>query len=172
VVALRRIFKERGAGMERAFLAGLEPDLLELYRGSLAFVWNDVDRQTAVYRAAAQVLYPDDPEGLKRLGWEMARRSYSGVYKILLRLPSTRFVMDQAAKLWTTYFERGQAAVEDAGRGHATFVLRNYPELAADMRQIVRGNITAAAETTGARNVRVRHVETDPQAWKWVIQWD
>lgn len=172
VVALRRIFKERGAGPEQVFLSRLPPDLLDLYRCSLAFVWNDVDLQVALYRAAAEVLFPNDREGLKRLGWEMARRSYSGIYKILLRLPSTRFVMDQAAKLWTTYFERGRATVEEAGRGRAVFVLRGYPELAADMRQIVRGNITAAAETTGARNVRVVHVDADPQAWKWVIQWD
>jgi hypothetical protein len=160
VVALRQIFKERGSTAEQAFLARLAPDLLDLYQRSLAFVWNDVDQQTAVYRAAAEVLYPGDAEGLKQLGWEMARRSYHGVYKVLLRLPSTQFVMSQAA------------TVEDAGRGHATFILQDYPELAADMRQIVRGNITAAAETTGARNVRVFHVDRDPQAWKWVIQWD
>lgn len=172
VVALRQILKERGTEQEQAFLAKLTPDQAELYRSSLAFVWNDVDLQVAVYRVAASVLYPGDPEGLKRLGWEMARRSYRGVYRILLRLPSTQFVMDQAAKLWTTYFERGRAAVEEAAPGRAVFVLRGYSELAADMRQIVRGNITAAAETTGARNVRVVHVDTDPQAWKWVIQWE
>ncbi len=172
VVALRQIFKERGGEAERAFLAKLAPAQAELYQRSLAFIWNDVDQQTAVYHAAAEVLYPGEAEGLKRLGWEMARRSYRGVYRVLLRLPSTQFVMSQAAKLWSTYFERGRAAVEDAGRGRATFVLYDYPELPADMRQIVRGNITAAAETTGARNVRVLHVDSDPRSWKWVIQWD
>jgi Protein of unknown function (DUF2378) len=171
LVALRQIFKELGPEKEQAFRARLSAERVDLYQRSLAFIWNDVDEQVAVYEAAAAVIHPDDPEGLKQLGWEMARRSYSGVYKILLRLPSTQFVMNQAAKLWNTYFERGRATVEDAGPHRAVFVLRDYPELAAAMRQIVRGNITAAAETTGAKAVRVDHLDADPQAWKWVVTW-
>ena len=170
IVALRKIFKARGDAAD--FEASLPPDLRRLYRESLAFHWNPVTDQTALYRAASEVLYPGDPDGLMRLGRDMALHSYSTVYKILLRLPTTQFVIAQAAKLWSAYFDRGRAAVEEVSPKGAVFVLRDYPELPADMRQIVRGNITAAAETTGVKGVRVRHEDADARAWRWVIAWE
>ncbi len=172
VVALRKMFKEKGEAAEKEFLSRLSPAVRDLYQQSLAFQWNAVELQTQLYRAAAEALFPGSPDPLRRLGYEMARRSYSGVYQFLLRIPSTSFVIHQAAKLWNTYFEQGKASVEVSGAKSAVFWLREYPELPADMRQVVRGNITAAAETTGAKHVRVEHVDADPEAWGWSITWE
>lgn len=172
VVALRALCKERGREFEAALVASLPPELAKLYQESLAFNWNPVEAQTRLYEAAAEALYPGEPERMMRLGREMARRSYSGVYKVLLRLPSTQFVIGQAAKLWVTYFEQGKGVIIDPRDRTATFAVLDYPDLPAGMRQIVRGNITAVTEMTGVKNIRVAHLDADPMAWKWVVTWE
>lgn len=171
VVALRVLLKEKGAAAEEAFQGLLTSELKRLYLDTMAFTWNSVDLQTRLYEAAVEILFPGDPDGLCRLGREMARRSYSTIYKILLRLPSLQFVMNQAAKMWVAYFEQGVGSIIDAGEKTATFVVSGYPELPRSMRQVVRGNITAITELTGIKNVRIRHDESDPKAWKWIVQW-
>jgi len=81
--------------------------------------------------------------------------------------------MSQASRLWRTYHDTGDASASDGpGRNELTFTVAAFPELPADMRQVLSGYLMGLGELTGARKVAVRLDESDPAAWKWRCTWD
>jgi uncharacterized protein (TIGR02265 family) len=171
VIALRKILQERGPEFERGFQQSLNPELRELYINIMATSWTPVEKQTALYAAAAQALYPGDPEPLRQLGRAMAQRSFTGIYKIFLRLPTIQFIMSRTAEVWRTYYDAGEAAVENMANHQGEFVVRKFPELPRQMREVICGHLSVILELTGAKQSAVTLVDKDPNAWRWQIAW-
>lgn len=172
IVALRKIFTDQGAAAEKAFLDSLAPELRDLYQATLHSTWSPVDLQTRLYEQAALTLYREADDRMYRLGRAMADRSYSGVYKFFLKIPSVEMVIGTAAKVWGTYFDTGQASVEKSADKEIFFVVKHYPELPAPMREVIGGNISSIMEYAGAKNVRVEHLHDHPLDWRWRVKWE
>ncbi|MBN1595448.1 hypothetical protein JW933_05935 [candidate division FCPU426 bacterium] len=172
IAALRKILKKAGSEKEQQFLERLAPELADLYQRSIHTTWNDIHMQTALYEAAALMLFPGEPEYMMELGKEMARHSYSTVYKIFLRIPTVEFIMERAAIVWRSYHDQGQAEVTEIHPGSGTFVVHGYPELPRKMREVIGGHIYVLLEMTGARGIIVKTLDTNPRCWEWKMQWN
>ncbi len=128
VVALRKIFRERGEDEEKIFLVALDAELTEFYLNIIHTTMTPVGKQTALYVKAAETLFPGDAGKMHKLGRAMADKSYSSVYKFFLKIPSVQIVVGMAAKVWGTYFDTGKALTEKAGDREIFFIVKNYPD--------------------------------------------
>lgn len=171
ISSIHKLFQERGSATEKLFLEQLSPDLLELYRAAVPGAWVAVERQNALYEKAMKVLFPVDNVPGRSLGRAMAHHSYGSIYKLFLQIPTIQFIIRQAARIWKTYFDKGQAAVENEGPNNCDFIVRDFPELPHTIRETVAGHIIALLEMVKRHNIQVYHLDADPSRWVWRITW-
>lgn len=172
VIALRKILAEKGEAVEQAFLQKLTPELVELYQGIMATSWTPVDKQMAIYTAAAEALFPGQPEHMANLGYALAQKTFTGIYRIFFRIPSIAFIMKRVATLWRSYYNKGDASVENVKSKSLELVVRNFPELRRKMLEVAKGHSRYIIELTGARHVHVELKDDEPEAWRWIMRWE
>lgn len=172
VVALRLAVRERGSDFEEAYRATLSDRERTLFDEVMAFSWSPVELQMEVYLKAARALFPAAREPMYELGRALAHRTYTGIYKIFLRMPSIKFVMSRAASVWQSFYDTGKASVENVEAKSAEFVVRDFAGMPAPMREMAKGHMTVLLEMAGAKSPHVRHVATDPSAWVWHASWE
>jgi hypothetical protein len=102
----------------------------------------------------------------------MAELSYSGIYKIFLRIPTIEFIFKRAARIWKTYFEKGDASIETVSAKCVDLVVANFPELPKPMRELANGHYLVLLQATGAKHIRIEMLDQDPNAWRWRVSWD
>jgi hypothetical protein len=168
---LRDILRNHGPAAEAAVLARLSPASRQLFESALAFQWSRFERQVEIFEAAAELLFPESEDRAYRLGRLLAERAYRGVYKAFLRIPSTSFVMSRAAQVWSSYYDAGEAVVENAGEHGCELVVRGFPDFPLAMREQLRGHVSVLLECTGVKSYTIEHADTDPNAWRWMVRW-
>jgi hypothetical protein len=173
LVYLQQEFKRKGEAAEKKFLSRISPDEAKLYQSALPIAWFPLEPVTRILAAGAEVLFPGDAQGLRKLGHGMAQDNLTGIYKILIKLTTVPFLIAQVAKLWGTYHKQGRAYVIREGEAkRAVLVVEDYPEMPAKFRELNSGYIIGALELTNAKKVTVEHDGSDPEAWKWVGTWE
>ncbi len=172
VMSLRKILRERGAAVEKAFQDRLTPELQEVYRGIVATSWTPVEQQMAIYQAAAQTLFPGLDEPMARLGHALAQQTFTGMYRIFFRIPSISFIMQRVAMVWRSYYNLGEAMVENVQPKRVDFVVRDFPQLPYPMLEVAKGHSRCILEMTGAKMIQITLDTHDPQAWRWRLSWD
>jgi len=168
---LRKLLQEKGAQIEQQVLARLSPENQELYHSVLATSMSPADKQVQIYEAAANVLFSDDPMPLRRLGKELSSRSYQGVYKLFLRIPTTTFIISKAAQIWNTFFDVGTMSIENVGKNQADLVLRDFPDVPKGLLEYTCGHTECLLTSAGAKKIRITLIDKDPNAWRWEIFW-
>lgn len=170
---LRELIEQQGPVVEQEMAGALSPDDYKNYRIAMPITWISEESATNIYRAAGSLAFADSPSPLIEVGRGMAKDNLTGIYSILLQFASIPFLMKQASRLWKTYHDTGQASV-DTSRGERTavFAVAGFPELPADMRQVLKGYILGLADLVKARRVSVELDETDAMQWRWVVTWD
>lgn len=172
---IRKVIRRHGREVEEAFLAKLTPSEHQKYLYGLPVSWypvEEIPEKGDVFQAAAEVLFPGDPEGMRKVGRLNAVESLTGIYKLFLRIPSIEFVIGRAAKLWRSYQDTGIATAEDFAANSGAFVVRGYPDLREDFREYLAGYVAGVLEVTGAKNIRVRIDDGKPDVIRWVAAWD
>lgn len=170
---LRTIFKARGSEVEQRFLGRLTAEEAETFLRVSEESWYPAEMVADCLAAGAEVLYPFDPEGIHRLGWEMALHNLTGAQKVVLRFMSVPDLIDRTAELWANYCDSGQArSVKDPDQKHGFMVVEGYPELTEVLRKTVGGFIEGALSLTGAKHIRVSENARDPNAWRWDVVWE
>ncbi|MCP4898777.1 MAG: hypothetical protein GY906_17540 [bacterium] len=172
VVALRKVIKERDKDFEQEFISGLPPRLSEMYQESLATDWVSVDEQMSLYLAAAGALFPRQKDRMFQLGQALAQKTYTGVYRIFLRIPTIQFVASRAAQIWGSYYDTGEMTVENREDKSLDLVLRSFPDLPTPMRVMAAGHVVVLLEMTGAGGAKITRDDSDPQAWRWHVTWN
>ena len=171
VAVLRDLLRKRGPEVEAAVVAKMDPEARRLYEKALAFDWSPVELQMRVYLAAARTLFPSSAEPMAELGEVLARADYGGLYRFFLRIPTVKYVMSKAAQLWRTYYDTGQATVENAAEGSIDVVVRGFPDLPPPMREMAGGHMLVLLELTAGKRGRLVRDESDPSAWRWKLSW-
>ncbi|NTV53316.1 MAG: hypothetical protein HGA76_09945 [Candidatus Firestonebacteria bacterium] len=173
LAALKKQIVDLGSAKEQELLAKLTPEEKQVYTAVLSSAWLPIDIAAHLLQKGAEVISPGNPDlGLHQIGLFQARYNLAGIYKPLMRITTVYFVVQQAAKLWTTYFDRGQAlAVKVADKNLIEFSVDDFPELPYSNRRIVNGFIEGTLEFTGTKNIRVTHQSENSQSWKWHIIW-
>ncbi len=171
VVTLREELRKRGPTVETPFLQRLSEADRQAYLTMMPVSWTSLDGITRIHETAARQLFPGEADPMRRLGQLIARRVYSGVYSVFLRIPSIPLVLSRTASIWHTYFDAGTAGIEKVGSHAVNLVVRDFPTLTPGLRSFICGHVSAILELAGAKEVNVVLDETDPQAWRWRVTW-
>lgn len=174
IVFARTLLHAKGGAAEQTLLSQLTSQEVTWYQNALPVTQLPVEVLEKIICLAAPLLYPqpDRNASLRAFGRAGAINNLNGVYKILLRLTTPDFAIKQAARLWSTYFNQGQARAYKDGNKRIVFEVSGFPELPALLRQMLAGYIQGAAEMTGIRNAQVALHEDNPQQWRWITVWD
>jgi hypothetical protein len=172
LVSLKKLLKTKVKAVEEKFLGSLSENDLQTFKTVIATSWTPVEVQARIYLAAAHALYPRQINAVEQLHHELAHQTYSGIYSIFLKIPSLKFIISRVAALWTTYYDKGTAEVENLTRTSLDFIVRDFPDLPKELRDATTGHIGYLLKKIGNRNVRVKHIDTLPHMWQWHVTWD
>lgn len=172
ITFIKEEFKKRGGNFENKFLAALNADEKSTYTSALDFTWHPIEIVTSLYEKAAPVLFPGDPAPLRKIGVLSIESVAKGVYKFLLRFSTVEGLLQQAAKIWSTYQKEGTARMEKgADKNSCHFFVTDYPKLSQPFAENLAGYLERAIEMTGAKNVRVIIHNQSAGNWKWTATW-
>jgi hypothetical protein len=171
IVLLRKMLRVKTEG-EAAFLARLHPAAQDVYASTLPGSWVPLPAAEAILKAAAETLFPGDPNPYLRLGYEHAQKNVNGLYKSFLRFLTPAVVIKNSGKVWRLLFDAGDHEYAfDQGACSAEMIVRNFPELPLLFRELANGHILGALGLTGAKNIRLQRDDSNPRAWRWWGSW-
>ncbi|MEW6515459.1 MAG: hypothetical protein AB1439_00955 [candidate division FCPU426 bacterium] len=173
---LKKIVRDRGPAMEAKLLELLDQENIDVWKAdTLAVSWNPLplEAKGSVLYEAALVLFPGDSNrALRELGRIMAKEGLPWFYQIFIRIPTPQFVWKRVAVLWRSFYDSGDASVENTGPKQMTFVLSNYPEYPPYMREYLSGYFLGVGELLHLPNMKVQKDESNPLTWRWHLRWD
>ena len=168
VVSVRNLL--RAAGKEDAFVARLGPDEVELYRETLAVAWVPVDFVARLFELAAAELYVGEGRPLRQLGRAIIKDNLTGIYRVMLRVVSIPFAIQQAASLWHTYNDTGEVKVERTG-DRLLMTVSNYPAFPEAALEECAGYTEGLMLMCGARNIEVKTSRPKHDAFAFDCSW-
>lgn len=172
IVFLRDQVRRRGPALEQTLLERLGASERTLFLETMSMSWVDMAPTARVLETAIPLLLPEAADPLREFGRRQAHEQLSGIYRILLRVVSVPMVIQQTARLWSTYHSHGQARIErDGDSSSGRLVVTGYPELPLVVRRNTTGYIEGTLERTAVRNIRVIELFAEPQAWTWDVRW-
>ena len=171
VASLRNYIKGKGPEAERELLDRLPVALRRVYLETSPLTWNPVEEQGELYEVAASYLFPDQAEPIVEMHKVLARMSYSGIYRVFVRIPTVDFIAKRAASVWRSYYDSGEASTENATGTSLDFVVRHFPGLPRALREATTGHLAALLELTRAKSPAIAPPPHDPEAWVWHITW-
>lgn len=174
ITILEKLFAAGGPGLRAQFLASLTPEEAKAYQHVLPATWLPVEMATALSVKAAQALFPNDPQRLRKLGRARGKAQLTGLYRVLFSVLSLETLLTQIAKLWTNLHQEGRAWFErPTGAQEASFFVGDYPGLPADLREIICGWIEGCGELLRIKDFRVDQVPNpqNPRVWEWKVVW-
>ncbi|HEX7665300.1 MAG TPA: DUF2378 family protein [Polyangiaceae bacterium] len=145
----------------------------ERFDSALATDWVPVGDMDRFMRTAAPLLYPGKVGALRLLGRDVAQDHLPTVYKILIRVASVQFVIEQAARIFKTYNSTGDAHTEKRPgvKNSVDLVITDYPEMNGPLRESGAGFIIGTLELVGAKDVRVIIDDANPRRWVFHVTW-
>jgi hypothetical protein len=127
----------------------------------LATTWVPTRHFAAVIETAGRELFGGDEERVVDWSRQAVRSDLRTVYKMFIRFLSPAFIVERAARLWTTYtLDNGTMRAAVVGERMCEVY---YEGLGADVVSPLywawqRGTIHAAADATGVKDVRTEAV--------------
>ena len=123
---------------------------------------------------AAKVRHEPLQAFARRAGRAAASDAFSGVYRVFALVLTPEKLLEKAARIWSSLYNRGEMVVESRTAHSAHIRLMNFPSEEAGCARIT-GWIERMVELTGVRNPRIvqTHCFTrGAPACEWDIQWD
>ena len=160
----------RAAGKEDALVARLSPDEVELYRETLPVAWVSVDFVARLWELAAAELYVGEARPLRQLGRAIIRDNLTGIYRVMLRVVSIPFAIQQAASLWHTYNDTGEVTVERTGE-RLQMTVSKYPAFPEAALEECAGSTEGLMEMCGARHIEVKTSRPQDDAFVFDCSW-
>lgn len=172
IVIIRKVLRKNNQHLEDQLLATLSPDLKKLYLNAMTTTWTPENLQGDLYQKCADVLFPKEKDKLFLLGKLIAENTYTGIYKIFLRIPNVHFVIKRWINIWKSFHDHGVPEIDNYTDHTIDLVVRQLPDLPATTRQVVSGHILAILELIGVKYGKVDHNDQDAKAWRWHINWE
>lgn len=171
VVVIRKLIQARPGEVWTSMLGRLSTTRAR-FMSITASEWITLDEEAEILAAAAATLHPDDPRALQTLAREVAKINFSGIYKAFLQIATPAFIIKRISGIWRTFYEQGEAWVEEFGPRHYALVATGLPELPAVHREYNCGFIAGVLELTNTRGVTVAFDGSRPEELRWVIRWE
>ncbi len=169
LVSVRHFVKERG--LEKQVEEALAPEELELFKTVQVDDWIPVTLQASIYTKIAGLAYPGDHESIYKLHLVVAEKSYSSIYKILLKIKRLEDMLDHGPEIWSYHYEQGEPGVKRTSPTAVDFTVKNYPELPPESIEVTRAHIHILIAATGKKGIIVTPDTSNPQCWRWQVQW-
>jgi hypothetical protein len=172
-LSLKHYWNTLGPDTEKKFIETLSPELADLYRRLVPDQWLSLAQTVALAEAAAEFLFPEhaDTQRICKLGVLAAKLDLNGLEKLLLKVASVPYAIQQATVIWHTYHDQGEPFVEKPGKKHLRFLIFDYPALLPAYRVLVAGWIKGLLEICGAKNPSVTLLQTTPHI-AYDIHWE
>lgn len=169
IVYVKSLVRSTSAEKEKSLLSMLNPDERKVYETVLAISRVSINAASNILRAAADVLYPGDPSGLRAIGYKMALNDLSGIYKILMPVLSVEMALSQSGKLWKQYHDEGRAWTDNINKKTYIFNVADYPNLPEHFREMLAGYVKGVVERIDVKVEQVQRNDVNPEQWKWTI---
>jgi hypothetical protein len=166
---IKGLVRATSAEKEKALLSLLNPDERKVYETVMAISRIPINAASNILKAAAEVLYPGDPAGLRAIGYKMAQNDLSGIYKILMPVLSIEMAMSQSGKLWKQYHDEGRAWTDKINEKTYIFNVADYPNLPEHFREMLAGYVKGVVERTSEKVEQVQRNDVNPKQWKWTF---
>ncbi len=170
---LRDKVKQRGSEFEKEFVRKLTAEERNTYESALAFTWVPLTVMAGLHEKGAQTFCPGvHSSSLHTWGKMSMLYDLGGIYKMAMKFTAIPFAVKQAARVWATFHNGGQAHCEDSGKkGEVAFVLRGCEDLPEVFTHTLAGSIEAVVDTAGGKNTRVRYVGATAGEHRWEVTW-
>jgi hypothetical protein len=99
IVTGRELMKSKGEEGGRLLQSKLSPEDYRLYAVTMPVSWVPIEPADRILRAVAEVLYPDAPDKCAALGSASVKVQMSGIYRFLIMIPTTHFILKQHAAI-------------------------------------------------------------------------
>lgn len=172
IVIIREMLKGKGNDYVHTMNSSLTPDVSKTFQTALSLNWIPLEVEAEIIQTASRLLFPSDPRPIFKLGYAVAEKQFTGIYKFFLRIPSVGFVIKNASATFNTLMDKGTIRVDEVTSNSRIIVISDLPELTAVQREYIPGVISCILELAGARNVKMVQMESTPNEWKWKISWD
>ena len=157
---------------ESRILARLSAADASIWKTTLPMAWVPVDTVARMFVVAADVLFADDVSPLRALGRASAHDGLKGVYRMLMKVVSIPYAMEQSARLWATYNDRGAVSVEhDKRTTTAVFAVKGYPSFPDACVEETAGYIEGLVQLCGSRVTSLTHARTADGTLAFTIHW-
>lgn len=171
IVIIRDMLKEKGDQDINALASALKPDVFKTLKSVLSVNWVPLEVEAEILQEVSKLFFPNDPRPLFKLGYTVAGKQFTGIYKLFLRIPSVSFIIKNMSSTWNTMNDKGVVRVDGLTSTGGTFIIAGLPELTAIQREYICGVISCILELTGVKNVKVEKMHNNPYEWKWNISW-
>jgi hypothetical protein len=172
IVIIRDMLKDKGDEYINTLASVLKPETFNILKTALSINWVPYETEAEILQEVSKLFFPNDPRPLFKLGYTVAGKQFTGVYKFFLRIPSVGFIIKNISSTYKTMNDKGSARVDGLTSNSGTFVISDLPEQTAVQREYICGVISCVLELTGAKNIKVVKVENNPNEWKWNISWE
>jgi len=105
IIMVKKMLQD--AGLDQQVLPTLSAETFKALQAAGATSWVEMSQEAEVLQAAAAALYAQDPRALERLGREVAKQQFTGIYKVFLMIPSVDFIVKRISTMWKTIYTAG-----------------------------------------------------------------
>jgi len=172
IVIIRDMLKETGNDRINSMTSVLRPETFKIFQTALSLSWVPIEVESEILQEASKLFFPNDPRPLFKLGYTVAGKQFTGVYKFFLRIPSVGFIIKNVSATFNTMNDKGACRVDDLTSNGGTFVISGLPEQTAVQREYICGVVSCVLELAGAKNIKITKIENNPDEWKWKINWN
>jgi hypothetical protein len=199
IVTVHRWLHRLGPQAEAALLSRLTPATADLYRRIQTVAWITHKEDAELLTAAAQTLYGEDPEGMRRLGSEVAKLEFSEHFQSTLILPTLAllfkqvfrhaselepsepgtfsnspltFVFQRLPELFQHFYDAGEIKVVEVTSSSAVLVMSGLPDVPRPSREFAAGFMERIMLMAGAKQARVGVPDDGPEAWRYPLSWE
>jgi hypothetical protein len=143
----------------RALVSALSRETAALIeQPKLPMTWIPTRQFVELLETAGRVAFAGDEKRVEEMGCQSVGGDMRTVYRVFIRLMSPQFVMQRAAKLWSTYTRNNgtmRAVAVDAHTADVYYEGLNAQAVSPIYWAFQRGAVRAVGEATGIKNVRV-----------------
>ena len=152
-----RVLRELSGPRFEAILAALSPETRALVeRPPLAVAWVPIRHIRELLNVTHQVWCPNDVGAITELGRQVLLSDLNALYRVFIRIASPHYILERAAKLWSTYTRNtGSLRVVEAGDKFAEVAYADIPDPSSAYWAFQQGTVIAALTATGAKDIKV-----------------
>ncbi len=129
----------------------MTPRLRETINALRPVEWYPVEVTAALHVALRDTLGGGSWSESHRVSMVAARMDLTGPYRLMMRAVQYDTVWDRMERVWSQFYDAGEARWVDRGRGHATAEFRGVAGFNDGMWGAIAGRVEVLLEMTGAR---------------------